>query len=101
MKNLIRTLALAGTLAVVAVTIHVVAALVWRLPAAVGLVASAQLGVPAAVVAIGLASNQLTAAQGAAVMAAALMTLAACAVGDAWLGPARPLTDASAPIEPL
>ena len=96
-----KALALAGTLAVVAVIIHVVAALVWRLPAAVGLVASAQLGVPAAVVAIGLASNQLTAAQGAAVMAAALMTLAACAVGDAWLGPARPLTDASAPIEPL
>ena len=47
-----------------------------------------------------LPHNQLTAAQGAAVMAAVLITLAACAAGDALLGLARPLTDASAPIEP-
>jgi Kef-type K+ transport system membrane component KefB len=96
-----KALALAGMLASVAIAIHVVAALVWRLPVAMGLVASAQLGVPAAVVSIGLATNQLTAAQGAAVMVAALMTLAACAAGDALLGLARPLTDASAPIEPV
>ena len=44
--------------------IHVLAALVWRLPVSMGLVASAQLGVPAAVVSIGLATKQLTAAQG-------------------------------------
>ena len=95
-----KALILAGMLAAVAIAVHVVAALVWRLPVAMGFVASAQLGVPAAVVSIGLATNQLTAAQGAAVMVAALLTLAACAVGDALLGPARPLTDASAPIEP-
>lgn len=96
-----KTLALAGMLSAVAIVIHVAAALVWRLPIAIGLVASAQLGVPAAVVSIGLATNQITAAEGAAVMVAALVTLAACAAGDALLGVARPLTDASAPIEPV
>jgi Kef-type K+ transport system membrane component KefB len=96
-----KALALAGMLAAVGITIHVAAALVWRLPVAMGLLASAQLGVPAAVVSIGLATNQITAAQGAAVMVAALITLAACAAGDALLGLARPLTDASAPIEPV
>ena len=96
-----KALALAGVLAAVAIVIHAAAAVAWRLPVAMGLVASAQLGVPAAVVSIGLATNQLTAAQGAAVMAAAVITLAACAAGDALLGLARPLTDASAPIEPV
>ncbi|MBK5331369.1 MAG: cation:proton antiporter [Ilumatobacteraceae bacterium] len=100
--NTPKALVLAGVLASVAIVVHVVAALVWRLPVAMGLVASAQLGVPAAVVSIGLATNQLTAAQGAAVMAAALVTLAACATGGALLGPGRrPLTDASAPITSL
>ena len=102
--SLLRTpkaLALAGVLAAVAIIIHIAAALAWRLPISMGLVASAQLGVPAAVVSIGLATNQITAAQGAAVMAAALVTLTACAAGDALLGVARPLTDASAPIELL
>ena len=91
-----RALTLAGVLAAVAIVIHVVAALVWRLPVAMGLVASAQLGVPSAVVAIGLATKQLTAAQGAAVMAALLVSLGACAVGGALLGQG-PLIDASAP----
>ena len=78
-----RALAFGGALAVVSIVIHVGAALAWRLPVTMGLVASAQLGVPAAVVSIGLATNQLTAAQGAAVMAALLVTLGACAVGGA------------------
>lgn len=92
-----RALSLAGALAAVAIVIHVVAVLVWRLPAAMGLVASAQLGVPAAVVSIGLATRQLTAAQGAAVMAALLVSLAACAAGSAMLGHSSRLSDASAP----
>lgn len=81
-----RALSLAGALAAVAIVIHVVAVLVWRLPTAMGLVAAAQLGVPSAIVSIGLATRQLTAAQGAAVMAAMLVTLAACAAGGAMLG---------------
>ncbi len=80
-----KALMLAAVLAAVAIAAHIAAALVWRLPVAMGLVASAQLGVPAAVVSIGLATEQLTAAQGAAVMAALLVSLAACAVGGALL----------------
>jgi Kef-type K+ transport system membrane component KefB len=91
-----RALALAGVVAAVAIVIHVAAAIVWRLPVALGLVASAQLGVPSAVVSIGLATKQLTAAQGAAVMAALLVSLGACAVGGALLGTGS-LTDRSTP----
>ncbi|MGZ4806622.1 MAG: cation:proton antiporter [Ilumatobacteraceae bacterium] len=95
-----RALALAGAVAVAAVAIHVTAALVWRLPLGMGLTASAQLGVPAAVVSIGLATDQLTPAQGAAMMAALLVSLGACAAGGVLLGQGRPLTDASAPVVP-
>ena len=91
-----RALALAGALVAAAIVIHVAAAVVWKLTIAMGLVASAQLGVPSAIVSIGLATKQLTAAQGAAVMAALLVSLGACAVGGALLGQG-PLTDASAP----
>jgi hypothetical protein len=83
----------------VAIAVHVVAAMTWRLPVGMGLIAAAQLGVPAAVVSIGLASRQLSAAQGAAVMASLLVTLGACAIGSAVLGDGGSLTDASAPVE--
>jgi Kef-type K+ transport system membrane component KefB len=45
-----KALTLAAVLATVAIGAHIAAALVWRLPVAIGLVASAQLGVRAAVV---------------------------------------------------
>ena len=96
-----RALALSGALAGVSIAIHVIVATGWRLPVGMGLLASAQLGVPAAVVSIGLASKQLTAAQGAAVMAALLVTLGACAAGRAMLGRNVPLIDASARAAPL
>jgi hypothetical protein len=63
-----------------------VAARAVRLPAGAGLVASAQLGVPAAVVAVGLEQDAITASQGAAIIAAALLSLGACAAGAALLG---------------
>ncbi len=93
-----RSLWLAASIAGVAIAIHLIAAIVWRLPVAMGLVGSAQLGVPAAVVSIGLATEQITAAQGAAVMMALLVTLGACAAGGAMLGHTGSLTDASAPV---
>jgi len=92
-----RALGLAGAVGGVAIVVHIASALVWRLPPGMGLLASAQLGVPAAVVSIGLATNQLTAAQGAAVMASLLITLGACVVGGILLGHEGGLTDASAP----
>ena len=93
------SLALAGLLAGAAVAVHVLAAVVWRLPLGAGLVATAQLGVPAAVVSVGLGTGALTPAQGAAVLAAALVSLVVVAVGSALLGAAPPVTDAVAPID--
>ncbi len=90
---------LAASLACAAIALHVAVALVWRLPLSYGLIASAQLGVPAAIVSIALPAHQLTAGEGAAIMAAALVTLAACAIGGAILGPPGPLADAAAPNE--
>jgi len=92
-----RAMALAVTLGLVAILIHVAVGAASRVPVSMSLVASAQLGVPASVVSIGLATQQLTAAQGAAVMASLLITLAASALGSALLGHRGPLTDASAP----
>jgi Kef-type K+ transport system membrane component KefB len=92
-----RAMALAVTLGLVAILIHVAVGAASRVLVSMSLVASAQLGVPASVVSIGLATQQLTAAQGAAVMASLLITLAACALGSALLGHRGPLTDASAP----
>jgi Kef-type K+ transport system membrane component KefB len=87
---------LAGLLAVVAIAIHVGAGALWRLPVGAGLLASAQLGVPAAVSSIGLSTNQLSAAQAAAIMASVLVTLAACALGSALLGHRGPLANGGA-----
>ena len=61
-------LALAGGLAVAVAVLHVLAGLMLRQRPAVGLVASAQLGVPAAVVSVGLSQGALTASQGAALI---------------------------------
>ena len=66
--------------------LHLAVARALRLGSGVGLVATAQLGVPAAVASIGLAQGTLSAAQGAAVVAAALVTLGFAAVGGHLLG---------------
>jgi len=94
-----KAIELAVALAVVAIAIHVATAVVWRLDIGVGLLASAQLGVPAAAVSVGLATNQLTAAQGAAVMASVLVTFGACSAGDVLLRRRRPPTSV-APVAP-
>jgi Kef-type K+ transport system membrane component KefB len=78
-------LLVAGSLIVLNLVIHAVAALVTRQPPAAGLIATAQLGVPAAVVQIGLQEHVITPALGAAVTMAALATLALCALGTALL----------------
>ena len=70
-----------GSLIVLNVAIHAVAALATRQPPPAGLIATAQLGVPAAVVQIGLQEHVISPALGAAVTIAALATLALCAIG--------------------
>ena len=67
------------------VVIHAVAALATRQPLPAGLIATAQLGVPAAVVQIGLQEHVITPALGAAVTLAALASLGLCARGTALL----------------
>jgi Kef-type K+ transport system membrane component KefB len=76
-------LALAFALAAATTVVHVLAARLTRQPIASGLLASAQLGVPSAIVALGLAEHVITSAQGAAIITAALLSLAVCSLGAA------------------
>ena len=76
-------LALVGLTAAV----HVLAARVTRQPPAAGLLASAQLGVPAAIVALGLPEHVITSTQAAAIVTASMISLAVCSVGAAALTP--------------
>ena len=78
-------LLVAGLLIVLNVVIHAIAALATGQPSSAGLIATAQLGVPAAVVQIGLQEHVITPALGAAVTTAALATLGLCALGTALL----------------
>ena len=77
---------LAAGLVALNVIVHVAAALLTRQPLAAGLAATAQLGVPAAVVTLGLQLHILTDGEGAAIVAAALASLALTAVGVTLLG---------------
>jgi Kef-type K+ transport system membrane component KefB len=67
------------------VVCHVAIALVMRMPWPAGLLASAQLGLPAGVVALGLTDGLLTPGQGAAIVAAAVVTLGVASIGAARL----------------
>jgi hypothetical protein len=72
-------------LVVLSVAAHVLAAMLTRQRMPAALIASAQLGVPAAVVTLGLQGNLLTAAQGAAIITAALISLGVATLGTALL----------------
>lgn len=85
-----RALLLLGGLVAAAVTVHVLVAVLLRRPPAVGLLATAALGVPSAVVSIGLAQGVLDAGQAAAIIGASLVTIAVSAVGGALLSRRRP-----------
>ena len=76
-SNLWLVAALAGS----AVACHLIAAAVVRLPAGAGMLATAQLGVPTAVAALGLSNGSLDQGQAAAVVAAALVLLAVATGG--------------------
>ena len=67
------------------VVVHQLGALATRQPAASGLAATAQLGVPAAVASIGLSLGTLSSPQAAAILLAALGTIALCPIGTAGL----------------
>jgi len=83
-------LLLAVVLSVGIIVVHVAAGLLARLPVASGLVATAQMGVPAAVVAVGLETRMLTPGQAAAILAATLVSVGVMAVGARRLAAAAP-----------
>ena len=68
-------------LIVLNLVVHAIAAMATRQPPAAGLIATAQLGVPAAVVQIGLQEQVITPALGAALTLSALTTIGFCALG--------------------
>ena len=72
---------LMAALVIGATLVHVVAAMVTKLPADYGLLATAQLGVPAAVATIGLSTGDLHTGQASAVVGAAAITLAIATLG--------------------
>jgi len=76
---------LALVLVVAIVVCHVAIAVVMRMPWPAGLLASAQLGLPAGVVALGLTEGLLTPGQGAAIVASAVVTLGVSSIGAAML----------------
>jgi Kef-type K+ transport system membrane component KefB len=78
-------LRLTVALVVLNVAAHVLAAALTRQRMPAALVAAAQLGVPAAVVTLGLQERLLTAAQGAAIITAALVSLAVATLGTTLL----------------
>jgi len=95
-----RTVVLGAALLVGTTVIHLLVAAIWRLPLATGLLATAQLGVPAAVASVGLAVHVVDVGQASAIMAAAVGSLIVCAVGGALLGNPGPLTVAVPPVTP-
>jgi Kef-type K+ transport system membrane component KefB len=78
-------IAFAGLLIAFNVAIHLAAALLTRQPAAAGLAATVQLGVPAAVATLGLQEGVISPGLAAAIVAAALLSLAVSGVGVALL----------------
>jgi hypothetical protein len=95
---------LACLLAGLTVVVHVLAAAVIRAPLGVGLLASAQMGVPAAVIALGLPAHAIDQGQASAIFCAALVSIGACTGGAALLrrgGAARAGPAARAATEPV
>jgi len=78
-------LTLAVLLVALNVALHLVAAVATRQPAPAGLAATAVLGVPAAVVSLGLQDRVLSPGAGAAIMVAALISIMTCELGVAIL----------------
>jgi Kef-type K+ transport system membrane component KefB len=65
--------------------VHVFAARLLRMGRSAGMVASAQLGVPSAIVALGLPLGVLTPPQAAAIVVAAIGSIAVCSLGAAGM----------------
>jgi Kef-type K+ transport system membrane component KefB len=93
-----KELELAVALIVGTSLVHVLAGRVIRAPVWTALIVTAQLGVPAAVVKLGLAEHLLSPGEGAAIVVAAMVSLGICAAGVALAQRAAPT--ASSPPAP-
>jgi Kef-type K+ transport system membrane component KefB len=87
-------LELTALLTIANVAVHVLAAVVTRQKLPAALVATAQLGLPAGVVTLGLQHHVISAAQGGAILLAALITIGLCPAGVALLTRGRTTTTA-------
>jgi Kef-type K+ transport system membrane component KefB len=92
---------LAGALIVGMIAVHVVAAKLIRAPTWTGLIVTAQLGVPAAVVKLGLSQGLLRGGQGAAIILGALVSLGVCATGTAVAKRTAAGTEGALNVAPL
>jgi hypothetical protein len=88
--------------------VHLLAARLTGQPPASGLVASAQLGVPSAVVALGFSEHVISSTQGAAIITGAMLSLLVCGAGATLMASprvgaqtaTRPETASAAPAPP-
>jgi Kef-type K+ transport system membrane component KefB len=90
-------LELTALLTVANVAVHVLAAAVTRQKLPAALVATAQLGLPAGVVTLGLQHHVISPAQGGAILLAALITIGLCPAGVALLARGKASTTPAAP----
>lgn len=96
-----RAVILAVLLAAAAIAVHVLVSLLIRAPRAVGLLASAQVGVPAAVIALGLPAHAIDQGQASAIFCAALVSIGACTVGASRLRRTQAPTGTTAADQPM
>jgi len=76
---------LALLLAGLTIVVHLAVSCIIRAPPAIGLLASAQMGVPAAVIALGLPTHAIDQGEASAIFCAALISIVVCAAGGAIL----------------
>jgi hypothetical protein len=76
-----------AVLVVASTAVKIAAGAIARLPLASGLLATAEMGVPAAVASLGLATNTFRPGQAAAIMGAAAVSLAVASIGATRLAP--------------
>jgi Kef-type K+ transport system membrane component KefB len=83
-------IALAVVLTLSAIAVHVLVSRAIKTPAAVGLLATAQVGVPAAVIALGLPAHAIDQGQASAIFCGALVSIGVCSAGAAILRRRQP-----------
>jgi Kef-type K+ transport system membrane component KefB len=95
-----RAIVLAVVLAAMAVLVHLLASAAIRTRPAIGLLATAQVGVPAAVIALGLSAHSITQAEASAIFCAALVSIGASSLGAALLRRSRSAEPMLTPTKP-